>query len=302
MSGYYRGRRTRETRDPIQVRLAETLLVVSAVVVAATLLSWPWTGLWDSPSLSLLLTGVSFGVISPGNFQTLLIYAVMLLAVTIFVLRWAARSKRFLAPSPAELERQYLRFRMAMLLSLKAFCSGVVANASSPQNSIWSSASSTTMMTIGTLGIVVPANFPLFLTITIVFAVSALAAWIWTFRSVRVRNHRAKTAEEPQAVSPDRFEDWVADHFRNLGYSVEITGSGNGDHGVDLLARKPGEFAAIQCKYYRSWAVGEPVLRDLLGAMLHYGADRGYLVDRSRIVHRGSALLPMDGDRPPEHV
>ena len=69
----------------------------------------------------------------------------------------------------------------------------------------------------------------------------------------------------------------MAARFRELGYRVKTTGMG-GDHGADLLAEKPGELAIVQCKRYRSGSVGEPVLRDLFGAMHDFGAQHAYLV------------------------
>ncbi len=92
MSGGYRSRRAGKTRDPIQMRLAEGALLVSVAVVVATLLSWPSTGLWDSPNFRLFNTVVSFGVISPSNFQYLLVSAVNLILFSIFVFKWAASS------------------------------------------------------------------------------------------------------------------------------------------------------------------------------------------------------------------
>lgn len=116
----------------------------------------------------------------------------------------------------------------------------------------------------------------------ITFGLAAALAWIWAIRSIRARNAVGKTLEEIRALSPDQFEEWVGARFRDLGYSVRLTGT-SGDHGVDLIAEKQDEVAVIQCKNYRVWSVGEPVLRDLFGAMHDFGAKRAYLVTSGRL-------------------
>lgn len=47
-----------------------------------------------------------------------------------------------------------------------------------------------------------------------------------------------------------------------------------------------GQKWVVQCKRYRG-VVGEPILRDLLGAMLHERAQRAYLMTTGRISKNG---------------
>ena len=72
------------------------------------------------------------------------------------------------------------------------------------------------------------------------------------------------------------FEHWVADLFRRAGFQVEIT-QASGDHGVDLWASIGNRLVAVQCKRWDGM-VGEPVLRDLYGAMTAAKAHSGCLV------------------------
>lgn len=111
--------------------------------------------------------------------------------------------------------------------------------------------------------------------------VTALVWWL-ALRSVRAHNATDKTIEQIQSLTPDQFEEWVAARFRDLGHAVKVAGA-SGDHGIDLVAEKSGEIAIIQCKNYRSSSVGEPVLRDLFGAMHDFGATRAYLVTSGRL-------------------
>jgi restriction system protein len=49
------------------------------------------------------------------------------------------------------------------------------------------------------------------------------------------------------------------------------------------VAKKDGETAVIQAKKFITTAVGEPVLRDLYGAMTAAGASKAYLVTTGRV-------------------
>jgi restriction system protein len=72
------------------------------------------------------------------------------------------------------------------------------------------------------------------------------------------------------------FENWVADLFRRGGFQVEST-QASGDHGVDLWVSRNHCLSIVQCKRWDS-AVGEPILRDLYGAMMSANAKSGCLV------------------------
>jgi hypothetical protein len=74
-----------------------------------------------------------------------------------------------------------------------------------------------------------------------------------------------------------RDEAWIGERFRSLGYEVHLTAV-QVDHGADLVLSRPGETVTVQCKHRPYGSVGEPVLRDLFGAMHLFGADRAILV------------------------
>jgi Holliday junction resolvasome RuvABC ATP-dependent DNA helicase subunit len=83
-------------------------------------------------------------------------------------------------------------------------------------------------------------------------------------------------ADQIRAMDGLEFEHWVADLFRRAGFQVEIT-QASGDHGVDLWASLGNRLVAVQCKRWDGM-VGEPVLRDLYGAMTAAKAHSGCLV------------------------
>lgn len=171
----------------------------------------------------------------------------------------------------------------------------------SPLGGPWNSPFLRLLVNLFSAGLVVPANFGHILLVTLAFAtVTAFIFW-WALRTYVARTAAGKKLEQLLALSPDQFEEWVGARFGDLGYAVRVIGM-EGDHGVDLLVERPGETVAVQCKKYRNWTVGEPVLRDLLGAMQHYGAKRGYLVTTGRVTQpaidwvAGKPIEILDGD------
>lgn len=124
---------------------------------------------------------------------------------------------------------------------------------------------------------------------------NALQHWRW----MRVE---VKSLAEMQALSPGEFEAYVGRVFAHHGYRVRNTPDQK-DHGIDLEVVSPGgQRGVIQCKRYRG-SVGEPEVRDLYGAMIHVGADEGFLVTTSRFSRparqwvQGKPLELIDGPR-----
>lgn len=72
------------------------------------------------------------------------------------------------------------------------------------------------------------------------------------------------------------FERYVANLFTQHGWDVTLTGT-SGDGGIDLFIRKDGKLTGVQCKAHKS-PVGPSVVRDLYGAMKHFGADNALLI------------------------
>jgi restriction system protein len=81
-----------------------------------------------------------------------------------------------------------------------------------------------------------------------------------------------KSLESLLALSWSRFEQLVGEAYRQQGYSVEETGQGGADGGIDLLLRKDGATTLVQCKQWRSRQVGVSVVREMFGLMHHHQA------------------------------
>ncbi|MCD9097377.1 restriction endonuclease [Luteimonas fraxinea] len=68
------------------------------------------------------------------------------------------------------------------------------------------------------------------------------------------------------------FERLVGEAFRRQGYSVEETGLGGADGGIDLILRKRGQRTLVQCKQWRREKVPVNVVREMYGLLAHHGA------------------------------
>ena len=92
---------------------------------------------------------------------------------------------------------------------------------------------------------------------------------------------RIRRLDQVKALDPVAFEHFVGALFAQMGYEVQTTAL-SGDEGIDLILYKGSHLAIVQCKRY-SGTVGQPVIRDLYGAMVHNRAYEGYLVTTGAI-------------------
>lgn len=75
------------------------------------------------------------------------------------------------------------------------------------------------------------------------------------------------------ALDGESFEQLCGRYFSRQGYAVEYTPT-VGDGGVDLILKRGQEYLLVQCKRHAR-PVGEPVLRDLYGTLVHFQATGG---------------------------
>jgi len=118
-------------------------------------------------------------------------------------------------------------------------------------------------------------------------AITLLFVWAGLFWQNRLhlknrRSYLTMNKEQLYALDPKSFEHYVGGLFRQKGYKVTVRGR-SGDHGVDLeLTSANGKRAIVQCKRYRD-TVGEKIVRDLFGTLLHERASRAFLVTTADI-------------------
>ena len=109
---------------------------------------------------------------------------------------------------------------------------------------------------------------------------SALRRW-----RARLRGSQwpALSLEQVNKLTPSQFEEYVAQRiFARQGYQVNNIRDVK-DGGVDVIVTDSvGRSAIVQCKLYRN-VVGEPIVRDLYGALIHHDAHMAFLVTNSNI-------------------
>lgn len=76
-----------------------------------------------------------------------------------------------------------------------------------------------------------------------------------------------------RALSWRQFELLVGEAFRRQGYSVQETGLGGADGGIDLVLRKEGKLTIVQCKRWKTQRVDVKVVREMYGLLAHHGAS-----------------------------
>ncbi|GAC1465541.1 MAG: hypothetical protein NVSMB9_05270 [Isosphaeraceae bacterium] len=93
--------------------------------------------------------------------------------------------------------------------------------------------------------------------------------------------HQARRADLKLAqlatLTPEGFEEFVAELFEMMGYEVAILG-GTGDEGADLKVSRGGLLAVVQCKYFTRGVIGSPELQKFLGTVHHTRSHKGFFV------------------------
>ncbi|MCJ7693955.1 MAG: restriction endonuclease [Anaerolineaceae bacterium] len=127
-----------------------------------------------------------------------------------------------------------------------------------------------------------PTNWVLFSVLGVILGLPVLINIITRMRQRRADQLEAGTLEALRNLSPDEFENVIAQFFERIGYRARVSEDVQ-DHGVDVFVYDgKGEKWVVQCKRYRG-VVGEPILRDLLGVMLHEKATRAFLMTTGTI-------------------
>lgn len=136
-----------------------------------------------------------------------------------------------------------------------------------------------------------------------------LVCWMAALFSFLRARHRRRlldtrtTLESLAAGGWRQFELLVGEAFRRQGYSVEETGLGGADGGIDLILRKDGRRTLVQCKQWKRQQVGVNVVREMYGLLAHHQAHAvkiacigSYTKDAARFA-QGKPMELIDGER-----
>lgn len=104
---------------------------------------------------------------------------------------------------------------------------------------------------------------------------------------------RADSKFPLDAKSGREYEAMVARVLRIAGWDAEVT-KASGDHGVDIIAFKDGQRAAIQCKYYAK-PVGNAAVQEVVSGRTHYSAHIGLVVAPNGFTSAARALAVSNG-------
>ena len=86
------------------------------------------------------------------------------------------------------------------------------------------------------------------------------------------------------------FEYLVAEAFRRQGYQVEFSLGRGADGGVDLTLRKDGRISLVQCKQWKVFSVGAPVIREMFGLLTSERADEAIIVTSGNFTHEAQSF------------
>ena len=130
------------------------------------------------------------------------------------------------------------------------------------------------------------------------------AAGSFFFGKKRSRLIDQQTTLEKLRETPWKdFEYLVAEAFRRQGYRVEYSLGRGTDGGVDLTLRREGRASVVQCKQWKVFSVGAPVIREMFGLMTAEQADEAIIVTTGKFTRdaqsfaEGKPIRLIDGSQ-----
>jgi restriction system protein len=102
--------------------------------------------------------------------------------------------------------------------------------------------------------------------IPFIFIVGAVVSALKRKRRRKLLDQQS-SIESNSALSWQEFELLVAEAFRRKGFEVTENGGGGADGGIDLILKKNGKKSIVQCKRWKTFSIGVPLIRELYGVM-----------------------------------
>lgn len=90
------------------------------------------------------------------------------------------------------------------------------------------------------------------------------------------------------------FEEYVANLYKKLGYTIEEVTKKSGDQGADVIANKDGRKYVIQSKYYNS-PVGNKAVQEVVASIKMYGANQAIVVTNNNFTPSAIELAKANG-------
>jgi restriction system protein len=137
--------------------------------------------------------------------------------------------------------------------------------------------------------IICKALVPLAPMALVFFAVFACASFLFNQRNRRLVDEQTGL-ESLRKTSWKDFEYMVAEAYRRQGFQVEYSLSCGADGGVDLILLKDGKTSLVQCKQWKVFSVGAPVVREMFGLMTAEHADEIIIVTSGKFTREAIAF------------
>jgi restriction system protein len=96
--------------------------------------------------------------------------------------------------------------------------------------------------------------------------------------------------ESLRNVSWKHFEWMVGEAYRRMGYAVEETLGGGADGGIDLVLSKDSATTLVQCKQWKAFSVGAPVIREMFGLLTHHQAAHAIVITSGHFTREAEAF------------
>lgn len=109
------------------------------------------------------------------------------------------------------------------------------------------------------------------------FTLIAVGSFLFAKKRSRLVDQQT-SLEKLRETGWKNFEILVAEAYRRQGYSVEYSLGQGADGGVDLVLKKAGRTSLVQCKQWKVFSVGAPVIREMFGLMTAERADEAIIV------------------------
>ncbi|MGO8931180.1 MAG: restriction endonuclease [Limisphaerales bacterium] len=134
----------------------------------------------------------------------------------------------------------------------------------------------------------------------LVFGIMAVASALFGAKRRRLVDEQ-RSLDTLRATPWKDFEYLVAEAYRRRGFTVDYSLSKGSDGGVDLILQRDGRRSLVQCKQWKVFSVGRPVLQQMFGIVTAEGADEAIIVtsgqftDEARAFARGKPMQLVDG-------
>ncbi len=109
------------------------------------------------------------------------------------------------------------------------------------------------------------------------FALIAVGSFLFAKKRSRLVDEQS-SLEKLRETGWKDFEYQIAEMFRREGYAVDYSLGRGADGGVDIVLRQADRKVLVQCKQWKVFSIGAPVIREMFGLMTAEQADEAIIV------------------------